>query len=48
MSYNINIHVNKNGKLETEDFPLELSVYRESRRVKLLFEVDSEIDSEYH
>lgn len=48
MSYNINIHVNKNGKLETEEFPLELSVYRESRRVKLLFTVDNEIDSTYH
>ena len=47
MAYEINIHVNKNGKLETE-FPLELSVYRESRRVKLLFEIDDEIDSTYH
>lgn len=47
MAYEINVHVNKNGKLETE-FPLELSVYRESKRVKLLFEVDSEIDSTYH
>lgn len=47
MAYEINIHVNKNGKLETE-FPFELSVYRESKRVKLLFEVDEEIDSTYH
>ena len=48
MSYNINIHVNKNGKLETDEFPLELSVYRESKRVKLIFNVDSDIDSTYH
>ena len=48
MAYEINIHVNKNGKLETEDFPLELSVYRESKRVKLIFEVDEEVDSTYH
>ena len=44
MAYEINIHVNKNGKLETE-LPLELSVYRESRRVKLIFDVDPEIES---
>ncbi len=48
MAYEINIHVNKNGKLETDEFPLELSVYRESKRVKLIFDVDSEIDAEYH
>ena len=48
MSYNINIHVNKNGKLETEELPLEISVYRESKRVKFIFTVDSEIDSTYH
>ena len=48
MAYEINIHVNKNGKLETEENPLELSVYRESRRVKLIFDVDDEIDSTYH
>lgn len=48
MSYNISIHVNKNGKLETDESPLDLSVYRESKRVKLLFTVDSEIDSTYH
>lgn len=47
MAYEINIHVNKNGKLETT-LPLELSVYRESKRVKLIFDVDSEIDSTYH
>ena len=40
MAYEINIHVNKNGKLETEELPLSISVYRESKRVKLLFEVD--------
>ena len=43
-----NIHVNKNGKLETEELPLSISVYRESKRVKLLFDVDEEIDSTYH
>ncbi len=48
MAYEINIHVNKNGKLETEAFPLELSVYRESKRVKLIFDVDEEVDSTYH
>ena len=48
MAYEINIHVNKNGKLETEELPLSISVYRESKRVKLLFEVDEEIDSDYH
>lgn len=48
MGYEINIHVNKNGKLETDELPLELSVYRESRRVKLIFDVDEEIDSTYH
>lgn len=48
MAYEINIHVNKNGKLETEELPLSISVYRESKRVKLLFEVDEEIDSTYH
>ena len=47
MAYEIHIHVNKNGKLETE-FPLELSVYRESKRVKLIFDVDSEIESTYN
>lgn len=48
MAFEINIHVNKNGRLESELFPLEISVYRESKRVKLLFEVDDEIDSTYH
>ena len=47
MAYEINIHVNKNGKLETE-LPLELSVYRESKRVKLIFDVDEEIESTYN
>lgn len=48
MAFEIEIHVNKNGKLETENSPLELSVYKESKRVKLKFTVDEEIDSEYH
>ena len=48
MAYEINIHVNKNGKLETEELPLSISVYRESKRVKLIFDVDEEIDSTYH
>jgi len=48
MAFEINIHVNKNGRLESELFPLEISVFRESKRVKLLFEVDAEIDSTYH
>ena len=48
MAHEINIHVSKNGKLEADQSPLELSVYRESKRVKLLFEVDQEVDSTYH
>ncbi len=48
MAYEINIEVKKNGKLELDVDPFEISVYRESKRVKLLFEVDSEIDSTYH
>ena len=48
MAYEINIHVNKNGKLESEEFPLSISVYRESKRVRLIFDVDEEIDSTYH
>lgn len=48
MAYEINVHVNKNGKLELDVDPFEISVFRESRRVKLLFEVDAEIDSTYH
>ena len=48
MAYEINIHVNKNGKLETEETPLALSVYRESKRVKLIFDVDEEIESTYN
>ena len=48
MAYEINVHVDKSGKLEADQFPLELSVYRESKRVKLLFQVDQEIDSTYH
>ena len=48
MAYEINIHVGKDGKLTSDVEPFEISVYRESKRVKLLFEVDSEIDSTYH
>ena len=48
MAYEINIHVNKNGKLETEENPLTISVYRESKRVKLIFDVDQEIESTYN
>lgn len=48
MSYEINIHVDKTGTLITNDFPLTISVFKESRRVKLIFTVDTEIDSEYH
>ena len=43
MAFEINIHVNKNGRLESELFPLEISVFRESKRVKLLFEVDEKL-----
>lgn len=48
MSFNINIRVNKNGTLSSSVTPFELSVYKESKRVKLLFNVDSDIDSTYH
>lgn len=48
MAFEINVNVNKNGKLQTDKRTLELSVYRESRRVKLKFNIDEEIDSEYH
>ena len=48
MAYEINVHVGKDGKLTSDVEPFEISVYRESKRVKLLFEVDSEIDSTYH
>lgn len=48
MAFEIIINVKKNGKLELSEEPFEISVYRESKRVKLLFEVDSEIDSTYH
>ena len=47
MSHDIRIKVNANGTL-TGPCPLELSVYKESKRVRLLFEVDPEIDAEYH
>ena len=48
MAYEINVHVGKDGKLVTDVESFEISVYRESKRVKLLFEVDTEIDSTYH
>ena len=48
MAYEINIHVGKDGKLTSDVEPFEISVYRESKRVKLLFDVDTEIDSTYH
>ncbi|MCI1244845.1 MAG: leucine-rich repeat domain-containing protein [Bacilli bacterium] len=50
MSYEINLKVNKNGKLEppSKDEVLTISVFKESKRVKLLFTVDEEIDDEYH
>ena len=48
MAYEINVHVGKDGKLTSDVEPFEISVYRESKRVKLLFEVDAEIDSTYH
>ena len=36
MAYEINVHVDKSGKLEADQFPLELSVYRESKWIKRL------------
>lgn len=48
MAYEINIIVDKTGKLITSEFPLTMSVFKESKRVKLNFTVDPEIDSEYH
>jgi hypothetical protein len=48
MAYEININVDKTGKLITSEFPLTMSVFKESKRVKLNFAVDPEIDSEYH
>ena len=48
MAFEITINVKQNGKLEVSEDPFEISVYRESRRVKILFVVDSEIDSDYH
>lgn len=48
MAYEINIHVGKDGKLTSDVEPFEISVYRESKRVRLLFDVDTEIDSTYH
>ena len=48
MAFEITINVKRNGKLEVNEEPFEISVYRESKRVKLLFNVDAEIDSTYH
>lgn len=48
MAYEININVDKTGKLITSEFPLTISVFKESKRVKLNFTVDPEVDSEYH
>lgn len=48
MAYEIHVHVGKDGKLTTDVESFEISVYRESKRVKLLFDVDEEIDSTYH
>lgn len=48
MAYEISIRVTKSGELESSQSPLRLSVYRESKRVKLRFQVDPEIDSAYH
>jgi hypothetical protein len=48
MAYEINIHVDKKGKLVTEEVPFTISVFKESKRVKLNFTIDAEIDSEYH
>ncbi len=48
MAYEINIHVDKSGKLITNEFPFTLSVFKESRRVKLIFTIDPEVDSDYH
>ena len=48
MAYEININVDKTGKLITSEFPLTMSVFKESKRVKLNFTVDPEIDSAYH
>lgn len=48
MAYEININFDKTGKLITSEFPLTISVFKESKRVKLNFAVDPEVDSEYH
>lgn len=48
MAYQITIKVDKVGKLITDEFPLIISVFKESKRVKLNFIIDPEIDSEYH
>ena len=48
MAFEITVHVKRDGKLEISEDPFEISVYRESKRVKLLFEVDARIDSTYH
>jgi len=49
MAYEIKIHVSKEAKFETDlKGPINISVYKESNRVKLCFIVDSKIDAEYH
>lgn len=48
MAFEITINVKANGNLKSSIDPLELSVYKESKRVKLKFIVDESIDSEYH
>lgn len=49
MPFIIPIQVKKNGTLKCEtDDPIDISVYKESKRVKLTFTVDSDIDAEYH
>jgi len=48
MSYIISLKVNEQGKIEAPQDVLEISVFKESQRVTLLFLVDSSIDSTYH
>lgn len=48
MAYEVNVKVDKTGKLIIDDQPFSLSVFKESKRVKLKFIIDPEIDSDYH
>ena len=48
MSYIISLKVNEQGKIEAPQDVLEISVFKESQRVTLLFFVDPSIDSTYH